>query len=215
MQSMVQEITQWLQQCGKSPVALVAVTAFTLTLAHSSTAQAVDENDLKRLIETNECPGCDLQEADLRRLNLTGANLEGANLREANFFYAILDGANLSGADLRATNFASVRAVAIISDVLDSEGNNLIFPAQFIGADFEGALLNYADFSDALMEEANFQDAYIHKTRFIATDLRFSNFETTYVHDVDLNRANLCGSTYWGGNDYRRDCTVPDTDLEE
>lgn len=215
MQSIVQQIPQWLRQCGRAPVALVAVTAFMATLAHSPTAHAVDENDLKRLIETNECPGCDLREADLRRLNLTGANLEGANLREANFFYAILDGANLSGADLRDTNFASVRAVAIISDVLDSEGRNLIVPAQFVGADFEGALLNYADFSDALMEEVNFQDAYIHKTRFIATDLRFSNFDKTYVHDVNLNRANLCGSTYWGGNDYRRDCTVPTTDLEE
>lgn len=214
MQPMVQGITQWLRQCGKRPVALVAVTACTLILTPGPAVQAADEADLRRLLETNECPGCDLQEADLRRLDLTGANLEGANLKEANFFYAILDGANLSGADLRLTNFAYVRATTIVSDVLDSEGQNLIFPAQFIGADFERALLTYADFSGALMEQANFQNAYIDKTRFIETDLRLTNFDTTYVHDIDLNRANLCGSTYWAGNDYRRACDVPVTDLE-
>ena len=108
---MVQGITQWLRHCGGSPVALPVVTAFTLVLLHASTAQAVDDADLKRLIETNECPGCDLRQADLRRLDLSGANLEGANLEEANFFYAVLDGANLSGADLRSTNLSYVREI--------------------------------------------------------------------------------------------------------
>ncbi|MEM9264926.1 MAG: pentapeptide repeat-containing protein [Cyanobacteria bacterium P01_F01_bin.13] len=213
MQLMVQEITQWLRQFGHYSVALLTVTG--LVVATQPTTWAVDEDDLKRLLETNECPGCDLREADLRRLNLSGANLEGADLKEANFFYAILDGANLSGADLRQTNFAYARAVSIVSDVVDSDGQNLTFPAQFIGADFEEALLNYADFSGALMEQVNFQDAYIHKTRFRGTDLRRANFELTFVHDIDLTGADLCGSTYWVGNDYRRACDVPVTDLEE
>lgn len=215
MQPMILGITQRLRQCGKISVALVAVTAFIYALAHSPSAQALDEDDVKRLIETGDCPGCDLREADLRRLDLTGANLEGANLQGANLFYTILDGANLSGTDMRSANLTYVRALPIVVDEIDDAGRNLTIPAQFIDADLEGALLNYADFSGALMEQTNFQDAYIHKTRFVGSDLSLSNFETTFVHDVDLRGANLCGSTYWGGNDYRRECIVPITDLEE
>ena len=215
MQPIVQGITQWLGQCGSRSVALAGVTLIALGVTHSSAAQAVDEDDLKRLIETNECPGCDLQEADLRRLDLSGANLEGANLKEANFFYAILDGANLSGADLRLANLSYVSALTLTTDIIDSDGNILEFPAQFVGANLESALLAYANFSGAEMMDANFYEAYIHKTQFIGSQLQRSNFDLTFVHDVDLSGANLCGSTYWGGNDYRRVCNVPITDLEE
>ena len=215
MQAMVQGITHWLGRCGNNSVALAGVTLWAMIFAHSPAAQAVNEDDLKRLIETNECPGCDLREADLRRLDLSGANLEGANLREANFFYSILDGANLSGADLRLSNLAYVRALTITTEVTDSEGRLIEFPAQFVGANLEGALLNYANFSGAEMMEANFFEAYVHKTQFVGSQLQDSNFDKTYVHDIDLTGANLCGSTYWAGNDYRRGCTVPVTDLEE
>ena len=211
---MVQGITQWLRHSGGSQVALPVVTAFTLVLLHASTAQAVDDADLKRLIETNECPGCDLRQADLRRLDLSGANLEGANLEEANFFYAVLDGANLSGADLRSTNLSYVRALTLVSDITDTQGELIEFPAKFVGADLTGALLNYGDFSGADMTEANFFEAFIDKTQFVGSQLQRTNFESTFVHDIDLRGANLCGSTYWGGNDYRRACNVPVTDLE-
>ncbi len=218
---MVQEIAQWIRQCGKVSVALLAVTACISTLTHSPAAQALDEDDLQRLIETRACPGCDLERADLRRLNLTGANLEGANLKEANLFYAILDGANLSGADLRSANLAHVRAIpATVVDgnndpIFDSNGNPVKAEAQFIGADLESALLDYADFSGADMREADFEEAYIFKTQFEGTQLQRTNFDITFVHDVNLTNANLCGSTYWGGNDYRRACNVPLDDLEE
>ena len=215
MQPIVQGITQRLRECGKNPVALAGVTLSALALVHVPAAQAVNEDDLRRLIETNECPGCDLREADLRRLDLSGANLEGANLREANFFYAILDGANLSGADLGLSNLAYARALTITTEATDSEGQLIEFPAQFVGANLEGALLNYANFSGAEMMEANFFEAYVHKTQFIGSQLQDSNFELTYVHDIDLTGANLCGSTYPAGNDYRRACVVSVTDLNQ
>ncbi|MEM9807064.1 MAG: pentapeptide repeat-containing protein [Cyanobacteria bacterium P01_D01_bin.56] len=211
---MVQEITQWIHQCGKVPVALAVVTACLTTLTHSPTAQALDEDDLQRLIDTGDCPGCDLEAADLRRLDLTGANLEGANLQAANLFYAVLDGANLSGADLSSSNLAYVSAIPIATE-RDSDGVPIFRPAQFIGTDLAGALMNYADFSGAEMMEANFEEAYIFKTQFIESQLQRTNFNITFVHDINLTGANLCGSTYWGGNDYRRACNVPVGDLEE
>lgn len=209
---MVQEITQRLWQCGRSSVVLAGVTLLALAFAYSPMAHALDEADLQRLIETGECPGCDLEGADLRRLDLSGANLEGANMQAANFFYAILDGANLSGTDLSSANLSYVRALPL---TLDSNGEILEFPARFVGANLEGALMNYGDFSGAEMMEANFYKAYIHKTQFTGSQLQNSNFDLTFVHDVELTGANLCGSTYWGGNDYRRACNTPVTDLEQ
>ena len=209
------EIPLWLWQCGSGQVALPVVTAFSQVLFYTPKAQAVDEADLKRLIETNECPGCDLREADLRRLDLSGANLEGANLENANFFYTVLDGANLSAADLRSTNMSYVSALPLLSDVFDSNGERIAIPAKFVGADLTGALLNYGDFSGANMIEANFFEAFVDKTQFVGTQLQQTNFERTFVHDIDLRGANLCGSTYWGGNDYRRACNVPVTDLTD
>ncbi|NEQ52468.1 MAG: pentapeptide repeat-containing protein [Leptolyngbya sp. SIO3F4] len=212
---MIQGISQSLWRCVLHLVALPVVTASSLLLVNIPKAEAVNEDDLKRLLETKECPGCNLQEADLRRLDLSGANLEGANLKNANFFYAILDGANLSGADLGSTNLSYVSAIPLLSDLTDSTGERLEIPAKFIGADLTGALMNYGDFSGADMREANFFEAFIDKTLFVGAQLQRTNFEITFVHDVDLRGANLCGSTYWGGNDYRRACDIPITDIDK
>lgn len=209
---MVQGIPQWLRQCVCVPVALPVVTVCSLMLVHIPAVQAVNEDDLKRLIETKDCPGCDLEGADLRRLDLSGANLEGANLREANFFYSILDGANLSGADLRSTNLSYTTALTLTVDI---NGEIFDLPARFNGADLSSSLMHYADFSGAEMVTANFQEAYIDQTDFVGTQLQDSNFTVTYVHTIDLTDANLCGSTYWAGNDYRRACNVPVPDLGE
>lgn len=212
---MIQEIAQWIQQCAKAPVALAVVTACISTFVHGSGAYALDEDDLQRLLETGECPGCNLQGADLRRLDLTGVNLEGANLKKANLFYTVLDGANLSGTNLQSANMAYARAIPLVTDAMDETGESVVIPAQFIGANLASALMNYADFSGAEMMEADFEEAYIFKTQFVGSQLQRTNFEITFVHDVDLTDANLCGSTYWGGNDYRRACNVPVSDLEE
>ena len=49
-----------------------------------------------------DCPGCNLQHAELKRRDLTGANLEGANLTNAT-----LHEANISNANLLAQTSAS------------------------------------------------------------------------------------------------------------
>src|ERR687885_828342 len=63
----------------------------TIALTAPARAQSYEPEHLKRVLETNQCPGCDLSYADLR-----GANLRYADLRGANLSYA-----NLSNADLR------------------------------------------------------------------------------------------------------------------
>ncbi len=99
-------------------------------------AQGKVQENRKRLLETNSCPGCDLTGADLKRANLPGANLQGANLSYAQLHLATLtranlqnavlintelNGANLAdadlrGADLRGTNFTDAYIVGIKVD---------------------------------------------------------------------------------------------------
>ena len=63
---------------------VMAAITLAATLAASS-ASAFDPEDLKRLIETNECVGCDLSNADLL----------GVNLKKAILVLQALDGCSL------------------------------------------------------------------------------------------------------------------------
>ncbi|HEY9887322.1 MAG TPA: pentapeptide repeat-containing protein, partial [Candidatus Obscuribacterales bacterium] len=91
-----------------------AVLALCLTillwLGASQPSWAAIQEDIDLLIETNECPVCildgadlsdrDLSGANLKIATLTDANLSGAKLLRANLMLAYMDGVNLSNADL-------------------------------------------------------------------------------------------------------------------
>ena len=76
-----------------------------------------DPNQVRQVLQTRECQGCDLSRAKLSFVNLRGANLRNANLfsadlkladlREANLIGAILDKADLRGADLTGADLTS------------------------------------------------------------------------------------------------------------
>lgn len=98
---------------------------------------------------SQNCPGCNLQganlaEASLLRANLAGANLSNANMVKANLKWANLKGANLTSADLSGANLA--------------------------GADLAGANLERADLTGANLEQANLKGATI--TGAIGLDLK-------------------------------------------
>ena len=65
----------------------------------SASGGEVDKN-IKKLIKTSTCKGCNLQGADLSGVNLEGAYLVLANLSDANLAGANLTNANLTGANL-------------------------------------------------------------------------------------------------------------------
>jgi len=83
-----------------------------------------------KLLESNECQGCDLKGA-----NLEGANLEGANLRNAYLVNANLDKANLEQASLNRAKLknSTLRNANLKQSKLRSVNLN--------GADLEGAIL--------------------------------------------------------------------------
>jgi hypothetical protein len=76
-----------------------------LAMGFATPAQASDFNQTtfnrRNLVQSNQCPSCNLQGNDLNGLDLRGANLRGANLRDTLIIRANLRGADLSGADLR------------------------------------------------------------------------------------------------------------------
>ena len=57
-------------------------------------------SDLEKLLKTNVCQKCDLEEANLIGANLKGADLTGTDLTKANLWGANLNNANLTDADL-------------------------------------------------------------------------------------------------------------------
>lgn len=98
--------------------------------------------DLERLTATNNCPGCDLRNADLHGARLKQAVLEGANLM----------GANLEGADLQGA-------------VLDDAGMEkaVLKKAILSGASLDHATIDDADLNGALLDDTTWVDGKICK----------------------------------------------------
>ncbi|MFN8786427.1 MAG: pentapeptide repeat-containing protein, partial [Pseudanabaena sp.] len=89
--------------------------AFSSSSLADPSSDRIQSANRQRLIETNRCQGCNLQNTDLNGLKLIGADLNKANLQGANLRSVDLRGANLQGtnlvyadlsyADLRLANF--------------------------------------------------------------------------------------------------------------
>jgi uncharacterized protein YjbI with pentapeptide repeats len=118
-----------------------------------STRQA-QSVEVQRLLNTKQCPGCnlsganlqnaDLEEANLRGANLQGANLQNADLEQANLQDANLQQANLSDADLQEANLQNANLQNANLRSADLEDANLqgtnLDGANLQGADLEGTI---------------------------------------------------------------------------
>lgn len=185
-------IKDLIRNCVKQRVAFAVGTVLVGVLGGAQGAVAAEESAILQLIETGECAGCDLHDADLRRLNLAGVNLTGADLEGANFYYANLDGAQLQGANLIDANlgYASVRGA-----VLDS-------------ADLRYAVLDTTNFSGTSMVDTDLREAYIRDADFTNAVLDRADMRDTLFYDADFSQAQLCGVVTWAGIEYRRGCEV-------
>jgi uncharacterized protein YjbI with pentapeptide repeats len=124
--------------------------------------------NVRHLLETNECVGCDLSKANLQSVNLQAANLEGANLykadlEKANLQSTNLQAVNLQGADLSAANIA---------------GANLE-RANLFDADLEKANLQAAN-----LQGANLQKADLQKTNLIDANIAGADFRGTDIEEA-------------------------------
>lgn len=115
----------------------------------NSTTQAAD---IKRLLDTQECPGCNLSGANLANKALTFVNLSNANLRGANLSGARLIGANLSNtnltnADLKGAKLNGARMIGT-----NLVGTNLA-EANLLGANLWNTSLNGAKLNSTKMPD--------------------------------------------------------------
>ena len=107
-----------------------------------------EEDAETRLLETNKCVECDLNNAELEGAQLRRADFSGAYLYRANLEYADLRGANFTGADL---------------------SNARLRVADLRNAIFNGAMLKYTNFGDADLSGASFVDAKLRGASFANT----------------------------------------------
>lgn len=178
---------------------------------------------------SNDCPGCDLAGADLRRRNLTDANLAGADLTRAVFHRATLrnadfTGANLTEANLNATDLTlakfadadlhraqlyAVRGSRPDFSRADLSGSRLgdleLRQAKFTAAtlvktDLGGARLNDADFSAAVLTGSYFYQASLIRAKLTKASAADSNFTAAVLRDADLSGANFHDTDFQGAN---------------
>ena len=146
-------------------------------------AHAYHPADLKKLLATSRCIGCDLSGANLSRkqlinADLQAANLVGADLTGTNFTGAKLGGANLTGANLTGANFTQA----------------VLQAASLIDVNFTNTNLTRTDLSYANLVNTNFSSAILTNTDFAGANLALADFTGANLSSASLTSANLIGA---------------------
>ena len=88
----------------KVVIRIFVMSALAVPIAIGTPANGFDKMDLQKLISTKACEACDLSDANLREVELSGALLSHANLLNAQLGGANLSFAKLSHIDLRGAD---------------------------------------------------------------------------------------------------------------
>ncbi|NJK99184.1 MAG: pentapeptide repeat-containing protein [Spirulinaceae cyanobacterium SM2_1_0] len=155
----------------------------------------------------------DLNEADLKNINLSGAvlsranlkvaNLSGADLSRADLCDASLHVARLSAANLSGANLS--RARLNVANLIQADLNRAkLNDADLLHAELVRANLSRADLSGANLSHANLHEAQLYRTNLsranlAAVNLRHcsgseANFAEAILSSASLNRADLSGA---------------------
>lgn len=154
--------------------------ALFIQLGLISAANAYNPADLKVLMSTNKCVGCDLSGIDLSGKQLANADLQAANLVGANLTSTNLTGAKLGGANLTGANFTSTN---LTDAVLQA--------ASLIDVNFAKTNLTRTDLSYANLVNTNFKTAILSKTDLAGANLALADFTGVNLSNVALTSANL------------------------
>ncbi|MBE9079424.1 pentapeptide repeat-containing protein [Romeria aff. gracilis LEGE 07310] len=109
--------------------------------------------NVRRLLVTHRCYGCDLTGADLSGTRLSGVDLRNANLQDAD-----LSSANLVGADLSKANLTNANLTGAVLT------NASLASATLDGVNFSQAHLYYVDVTGASMQNLNLTGAQMMGT---------------------------------------------------
>ena len=113
----------------KNAAITISIALLAFLLGNYAFSKFSKQEQLKQLLATKECPGCDLSYLNLKSTNLSGVDLSGANL----------EGSDLSGANLKGANLD--RAILYKANL----SNTFLADANFRRANLEMANLEGAD----------------------------------------------------------------------
>lgn len=128
----------------------------------------------------NERP--DLDNADLRKINLRGIDLKGAKISKCNLRMADLSIANLRGANLR------------LSDLSQSN----LTGANLRRAFLTSTNLNGANLTNAILIRTKLSTAQLIGANLTGADLTMANLRYARLVDVNLRKANIDGCAIYG-----------------
>jgi len=127
----------------------------------------------------------DLEDADLRGLDLSGATFSQMNLVNVDLRETRLVGVNLIAADVNGSRLMR----ADLSEANCISAN--FFGAQLAGASLAGAVLDHADMRSADLSNADLSGARLIGTILIATPLRGANFSDARIGGAVLGDVDL------------------------
>ena len=146
--------------------------------------------NIQRLLDTKECPKCnlagaDLSEANLIGANLAGANLAGANLEKADLRQAYLIGSNFNNANLYQANLGN----SIL--MLSSLENSNLSKSNLQAANIKFVNLNNADLTQAKLNADGLNVTQLQNASLINANLTEANLSCANLDSVNLENANL------------------------
>ena len=197
---------------------------FAATLGILITAQnafAFDPAQLKQYLDTKSCEGCDLRDAVIKNMNMSGSFLKNADLSGADlsssrfdnsdFFGAKLVGANLfginstdvdfSGADLskakfletafRKSNFEKTMLMNLDNAIISGSGSN------FNNSVWTGTTLNYLYTKNATFDGADLRGINFPRQ---STEITFAKMTNANLDDAAFVGVNLTGVSFLGSS---------------
>lgn len=147
---------------------------------------------VRQLLETNQCPRCDLTSANLASAGLTAANLKGANLKRAFLGRAFLGSSNLKNANLKGANLES--ALLGLANLESANLGNANLESAYLGS----AYLRGASLGNANLESAYLKGADLTGANLKGADLTGAKLGGADLTGADLTAANLKGADFTG-----------------
>ena len=168
--------------------------ATTTAASSGAVTGSTASSNVKKLKETKSCPRCDLADAQLRAMDLTGANLTGANLTGATLSGVNLAGASLTGANLSGANLREVNLRGVDLTELDLAGVNLT------GANLREVNLRGVDLTELDLTGVDLAGASLREVNLRGVDLTEANLTGANLTGAKLTGANLTGAKLPGVN---------------
>lgn len=190
------------------------------SITKNAHAQTVPDN-IKTLMSTNKCVGCNFFRANLSQGQFFSADLRGAKfvqavlddvrldmakLNNASFDQAFMSKINLTGADL--TNASMISANMSLASLGNSNltgadlSNTNLNLAGFTGADITDTNFTKADLTNAEGIDnavtSNFTEATFTGVSLTGVTLEGSNFTDVNLTGIDLSGSNLIGANLTG-----------------